>query len=479
MHNASFVYIAYMLYIFVAKKNMKSIFVELVALYSFTYISVEAGYFIDVFGVRFGYARFVEMFVLIAAVILLIFYIVNGRLALFKLENIGLSLLCVIVGIINLILRPADVLVVNGEMLIDSVWNGKRTLQYPAFSNTTVSAFVAYLIFLLILYTVFLTFNQGDYLYILAVFVKYSKVLIVFGYVEFLLKLLISNQLYSNLLIFFWGKNDAISYTNELRNGLPILYGWTQEPSHFAYTLFVIMVAMLAQNYMGKIQFKWITASGLLLILTMAFSAFLFAVTFVAISYICRKRGSKHYLRRLLGIFAMVIGFIVIIWIIVSTGIFTGSFFGDRLKAIFDELPLLLKLDLQKISTLEYSSYRVRLVSSFTTLKLIAYRPLFGLGIGTITSHGSSATILSSIGIIGTYLWLKAMFGGISRKFTDIERNAYRVMIIIWFVMGIFMSHFYGMLYGGENYVLIVAFAIMCKKSRRIDLAYKGRIIAI
>ena len=61
-------------------------------------------------------------------------------------------------------------------------------------------------------------------------------------------------------------------------------------------------------------------------------------------------------------------------------------------------------------------------------------------------------------------MWLSAMFSGICKEFVDINIKAYKAIIIIWFVMGIFMSHFLGMLYGGENYVLIIAFAIICRK---------------
>ena len=384
MHIASFMYMAFILYIFIARRKIKKIFVELVALYAFTYISVEAGNFIDTFGISFGYARFVELFMLLLAIIILVCYFVHGRLALPRLFPIGLSLFCVMIGMIGLILRPADVLVVNGGTLIDSVWNGKAALQYPAFSKSTVTSFIAYLLFLLVLYAIFLALNFDDYFDIIKKFVKYSKILIVFGYIEFLVKLFISSQLYSNLMILFWGASDAVVYSDELRNGLPMLYGWTQEPSHFAYTLFVIMVVMLAQDSIDRNQLYWIIAAELLLILTMAFSAFLFAFTFMAIVYIYRKKEAKHYLGRMIGIFGITIVTIIVICTVVLSGVFAGSFFGDRIMAIIEELPLLLKLDIQNISELEYSSYRVRLVSSFTTLKLFIYRQLFGIGIGTL-----------------------------------------------------------------------------------------------
>lgn len=472
MHTASYVYVVLILYIITSKRNVKEIFVQLVALYAFTYISVEAGNFIDAYGIRLSYDRFVQIILLFFTAIILMHRIICESLYLFDLKRIGLALFSALIGIGNLILRPANVLVVNGETLIDSIWNVKGRLQYPEFSNITISTFIAYGIFLIILYAIFLDFNRNDYLCVLNTFVRYSKILVVFGYMEFLSKLLISNQLYPNLIISFWGTNSAIAYADQLRNGLPMLYGWTQEPSHFAYTLFVIMVAMLAHNSVDKHHTKWIIAAGLLLIFTMAFSALLFAVTYIAILYINRKKGTKYYLKRMLGLVAVSMLIIGIMWGIVSADMFADSFFGERLKNIFNELPMLFKLDIQNVSSLEYSSHRVRLVSSFSTLKLILYRPLFGLGIGTLASHGSSATILSSIGVVGVYTWLKAMFGGKIRKFFNINMSAYKTIIIIWFVMGIFMSHFLGMLYGGENYILMIAFAIICKKSRRENITY-------
>ncbi len=462
MHTASYIYLFLMLYIFISRRKMKNIFVELVVLYSFTYISVEAGSFVDAFGIRISYAMFVQLFVLLFAVIIIIYYILKKWLLIPDLKRIGVSLLCVIIGIINLVWHPANVLVVNGETLPDQVWIGKVALRFPSFSAMTVSTFSAYTLFFIILYAIFLTFNFDDYQYAINAFARYSKILVVTGYVEFIIKLLISNQLYSDFMISFWGTNSRIEYSEQLRNGLPMLYGWTQEPSHYAYTLFVIMVVMLARSVEGKKQAKWIIAAGLLLVLTMAFSALLFAVTYIAILYVYRNKGTKSYLKRMFGIVVIAVLIVAGIWWIISTGAFEGSFFGDRLSNILKELPVLLRLDIWNAS-LAYNSYRVRLVSSFSTLKLIVHRPLLGFGIGSLSSHGSSATILSSIGMIGTYTWLKAMFGGRIREFVDIDMTAYTIIIIFWLVMGIFMSHFLGMLYGGENYILIPAYAIICE----------------
>lgn len=475
MYPASYVYIILILHSIITKKNAKEIFVWLIALYAFTYISVDAGHFMDAYGIRLSYDKFVQIILLLFTLIMLANCIFQRCSSLLDLKHIVLALACVAVGIGNLLLKPANVLVIGSEVVPDAVWLGRAKLHYPMFSRITISTFIAYGVFLFILYTVFLVFTYDDYIHVLKIFVRYSKIVVVLGYIEFLSKLFISSQSYMNLVIAFFGKNSSVSFgaVDQLRNNLPILFGWTAEPSGLAYNLFVIMVAMLAQNSIDKRHGKWITASGILLIFTGAFSALLFVVIYAAILYVYTYKETRYYMYKIFCFAGISMIVAAVMWFIASRNMFAGSFFGERLINIFHELPMLLTLDVQDISSLEYNSYRVRLGGSFSTLRLLLYRPLFGLGIGTLSSHGSSSTILSSIGIIGVYTWLKAVFGGKARKFFNVNIRAYRMVIIIWFVMGIFVGRFFGMLYGGENFILIIAYAVICSNSKKS----RGRIM--
>ena len=101
-----------------------------------------------------------------------------------------------------------------------------------------------------------------------------------------------------------------------------------------------------------------------------------------------------------------------------------------------------------------------------STLQLVIYRPLFGLGIGTTSSHGSFASIVSGLGVLGTFCWLRVLFfNGAKEKF-NVYRQAYVVVIAIWCFIGLFIGMFWGMLYNAGNYTLLLSFLILLDKDQ-------------
>lgn len=354
---------------------------------------------------------------------------------------------------------------VTGDMLIDDYWFGNTELQLPALRSYVTKTLIQYLIFLTILYGIYLSFRREDYEALLDKCAKWCKAAVIFGWVEFLIKNLTHSNVLFSLNNLFFGYNEAVFPMMEKRGILFRLSGFTTEAAHFSYAMLLVAFLFLANYQLGKMSLHWAIQAFLLMLLSMSFSSVVFALAFLAIFFISRYRKNIRG-EKIFQIFLWCLLAFSILYIIYRSGILDSSYFGKRMKAVFDDWGLLF-IDVERVRDIPYQSSRVRLISSFSTLALLRFRPFFGIGIGTTSSHGSFSSILSGMGILGTLSWLLMLFYGKAAKLIRHYGSAYFLMILLWCITGIFNGHFWGMFYNAENYALMISFLVLSRREER------------
>lgn len=446
MSVGSIIYIAIVCYIFLTNRTTKQTLISLLTIHIFTSLCVEVGCFFKIGDFQVGYNNVTEALVLTYSC----FSILRGKIKGFSVFIP--TVLATLVGLFNLIVFPLDKLMVTGGIVIDRYWEGCEELGYPVLDHFVIQRFFHYLSFLCILWTMSILFNKKELLILLKKVANFSKIIILIGFIEFLIKNFLSPTLYYDTVTTIFGYNPKVFLPTTVDFfSLYRLSGLTTEASHFAYGMFVIGIVMYAGYVLGFADKIWWILSIMLAVLSTSFSTLLFLIVFLMLCLVVR------YKHKMQTFYFTVIFFAGILFISIFTCItwFGDSYIGSRLIEIFNDK--LLFMDITEVRAHSYTSSRVRLVSIISTLKLFIYRPLFGIGIGTTSSHGSLASIISGLGILGTIFWLRALFYNNMKRQFIINISAYNLVILLWCIVGMFVGMFWGFLYNAGHYVFIIA----------------------
>lgn len=128
---------------------------------------------------------------------------------------------------------------------------------------------------------------------------------------------------------------------------------------------------------------------------------------------------------------------------------------------MIEEIELVISGDwIYSTTSLEWSN-RVRLVSSYETLKLVPFRPLLGLGFGAVTSHGSTTMLLCGVGLVGTFLWIYFSCFSCRSLIIQTDKFYYKLCILIWIVGNLLNSLGLRPFYEMTTFCIMIALSII------------------
>lgn len=458
----TYIYICIIILFFIKYKKDKQRYLACLALHIFTAINVEVGYFIKIGDSMIRYSWFTEAVLVMYSIIYLIAMRKKG---IFK--SYYLLLASIIIGLVGLAVNPLNKKIVTSDILIDKYWDGWEQLKYPCINSNVINSLLHLITFIIIYACIVHIFNYDNFKTLIRKLFGWSKLVIVIGFIEIILKDVLSSNYFQIIIEQIFGINPNVISSLEQRGTLYRLSGLTMEASHYSYALFVMCIILMANVYINQISKNWIFLGVGLLVMCRAFSSILFLSALVIIIFVVKYKNdiriSRKFINVVIGILA-VVGFMIIIY---NTNVFKNSYYGKRLTEALNDNVLF--VDISQVRKYTYTSTRIRLVSIISTLKLMIYRPLFGIGIGTTSSHGSLAVILSGLGIVGTFSWLKGLFFNDLKNRLHIVDNAYIILILIWCIVGLFASMFWGLLYNAGNYIIAISFMFLCKKDFIVD----------
>lgn len=466
MNFYAFILIIVILYNIVNSANLKEFYMKLLMITLINECFIQIGYFIKIGTSEVSYRTVCELLLLCTSILL----ICKVKI---KRSNFNVSLIflaiCVF-GILRIIIQPSNILAANINVSWDDYLSSGIQFENIHFVPYVFLEFFSMFIFIISILTVYSVYTYKELNNFLNSFFKWSKGMLIIGCVEAIIKYIFNSNLYNYVCNFIFGISSSTNAEISSRGTGVILQGLTKEGSHYIYVLFIIIIVLFTEykNKKSTANKVWLFVAILLSVLAMSFSVLLFGAGIIMIGYFYWIRRSNNIqiknLKKFILVIIIVIG--VLFGVLSATSfinelsISTNDFWSRRIVSLFEELQLIFSGEWKFATTALEWSNRSRLLSVFETMKLIIYRPLFGFGIGSVTSHGSSSMLLAGVGIIGTFYWFKVVFysqiTGISSKY--LRKSGYLEAIVIWFIINMLNSMGLRPFYEVSTLVLVLVF---------------------
>ena len=390
----SFVLIGIIVFIlFLKKESIKKKYVSLFTLTVVLEVNRISGCFVTIIEKEVDYSDIALFTTSVFAIIYLFFNTKVDKKRFF----ISIALVvCVCVGVIHTFLEVSEVKTIVYGISWDHFAYGFEEKVPITITIQTFLMITRLFLFLLNSFVV-MKFEKDDIEKVLKICLTTFKIHIGYILIEFMLSRLLQLNVMYQVRDFFFGKNISATI-GHFRGDTFTLLGWTREPSHCAEVLFLfVLICVLTKNL--KKQKIWVILAISFMFSTGAFTALLYVACLMVLFVIAYEVDLKNRKMIILSVF-LLIGVVIAGYSILSNDYYLG-----RITDFFDELEYIFSNEYD-ISRGLITSSRVRLASIIENLNLMFLRPLFGWGIGTAYAHSGLASVLSNIGLLGTFFWI-------------------------------------------------------------------------
>lgn len=364
----------------------------------FSFFKFNYGYFFYIGNSEIQYG---EIFIGLLAIIGFwnIYFIKIKKNLLFN----GLFLLFVILmGIFVLILFPSNAETINFNTAggWDGYLRGKFfNMQPVSFSMQSILMLIRIICFIVVLVAAKSLLKKQDWFSVLNFLLFFSKLFIIFAFVEYILRFYLTIDL-NEYFNFFFGR--GISTGADIER----LQGFSREPSYYALAIYNVSLLFFLNLQITKNLYSnisWIVAITFIGISSGAFSyLWVFSCLFIFVTFFTIFNFNLSA-RRLLVFFNLSL-FIVVP--VITLYALNSNSSGRIIEAA---------LQLQKsilgtyVIGMDASSEASRFIGIVESFKSYLDRPLIGLGIGTTYCTSGIISILANTGLIGLILWIRLL----------------------------------------------------------------------
>lgn len=400
--------IIYYTFILTTKSRKECFVLSLVVLLLCT-ITVQMGYFFSIGEKTYSYSMVATIF---SAFFACRAPLVNNE-SLSKQNKVSTFLiLSIIISFIGLKLFPYE-----GEIIENSDYEGflTGTAGYGKLKPSDARYGYLYVLFFLlyVLNRIRVCLNYFDLLHICRKFLNHTFILvIILGFCEFVIENAFNSLFITDTSIAIFGMVNGQQHSLDLREGLFAIQGTTKEASMYSVSLLytaIIAICLLCYIQSRKEKKKillYFYQLLILLIINRSMSSFMYAFiaiyTFAYLNPIKLKifNNRKLLVYSLMGLISLIIIFPSIISILNTNG-YSDNYFISRLSLSTEELNSFSSGEFSK------SSEGARYIGMYYCMEAFLYRPFFGVGISNLTCLSGLISLLTNIGLIGAYLWLK------------------------------------------------------------------------
>lgn len=392
--------------IFLSGKNIKGIYLKLLAFTICLEAYFDVGYFIRIGSYEFSYLEFVLSVLAIFSLVVIITKPMNPNLVMFGF------LLIFVITLSNsfLLIAPLQKLIITYGI----PWTSQG--EIPSFNIQTVKMSLRIIIIILVSMAAVSLVKKEEIEYLKNVFVKYGILFLAVGAVEFVAKNLFRSNIINTLIGLIFGTGESTVTFLLQRDDVFSLQGITREPAHFSYALFSFcLVLLFSKTKIKHFNFLFFTSIAEMM-LSRSLGGVLLIVGLLAIYCIVKNK--------------MLIGILLISCL--SPFVIMSKYFIYYINRWMNVLSFFNNFH-QNFAVSE----QFRLYSVYVNFKLLPDRPILGLGVGTSYAYGFLPTIIANIGILGFISWLLFMFTGIARmKLTLKNTLVVLILLFLWILTG-------------------------------------------
>lgn len=466
MNPYTFILIAIILYNLFKIDNLKDFYIKLLIITLINQCFIQIGYFIKIGNIEVSYKTICELLLLFTSILILFKVKINRS----NFSNSFIFLSICIFGILRIIIQPSNIVASNINVSWDDFLSIGTQFEKIHFVPFILQEFFSIVTFIITIMTIYSIYTYKELNKFIAEFCKWSKLMLIIGCIEAIVKYVFDSNLYNSLCNSIFGVSSATYEGITFRGAGVVLQGLTKESSHYIYVLFIIILVIFVEykNTKNSNSKLWIIIASILGIMSMSFSLLLFSIGILIMCYFywIRESSTNQFkiLKKILLILLSFIGVCLLIGIsytlIDNLSVDSNNFWSRRIVSLFQEIKLIFSGEWKTATTsLEWSN-RSRLLSVFETLKLIIYRPIFGFGIGAVTSHGSSSMMLAGTGLLGMLYWIKVVFYGKISGFNNkcLSNSGYLAVILVWFMINMLNSMGLRPFYEISTLILVLVF---------------------
>lgn len=420
--------IGYIGYIILTNKNPKKLLSKMIVLTAVCSLNIRMGYMLKIGNSVVGFSSILVYLTGLISLLLIV-----------QKKKVPRKLTIAVVGMILILGLGAcrNIILPYKKSVVTGNWTdyvlGKNVESYILGQSLQIGYYLVLSFIGLILIASDILLDEYDFWDVLADVIKYSKISIIVGYVEYVTKNFFHSRIITDLFIAFFGNQGAQQNLLVDRGGHFAVQGATKESSMFTTVLFYIAIMLIvdyAKNKSSKNK-KWLFGCVFLLVLNPAVSSIVYLgiLGLVWISYkdileVKKFSGIK------IGRIVLVVFVIAIIgWSIISnadTMLNSNNYLLKRVGISIQQLQIIVS----GAGTLMYSSESIRLSGIVYDLKLLAERPLLGFGLGSVSCNSGVVTMLVNAGILGFVAWYYTI-----NRYMNIEKSLSEAVFSIYIVI--------------------------------------------
>ncbi len=431
-------------------------------------VVIERGYFLQLGTQQIAYRTICELLM----AFLSLCYLITGHIKIrSSLTNRAiLFLACVAIGLISLVILPSSATGGNFDVSWEQILTEGYSRQAIRFTSSMIMEIIQLLLFIIILVFAYIYLEPKDWLYILHKTARVFSAVIYLYIIEIISKYVLKSAAFNEISDFFLGKSVS-TYSSLISRGFGyMLMGFTKEGSHFMFYLAVMFIVIFADYRISnrnkdKRIFRTICCIiSLLFILSMSFTAVYMVACLALLIWGTRvERKGSSLIRFWIIIGVSFFGLLVLVYMLptIAERLGMGSFLGRRLYSVIEEINTISSGQWLTSSTALEWSNRVRIGSTYETLKLLTNRPIFGLGFASVTAHSSLAMLISGLGIVGTTAYFRFILYINKKPICNYSRSIYTTCMIAYLLMNLFNSQSFRPFSEAWMILLLICFQVI------------------
>lgn len=417
MQPFSVILLIYIVYIFIKYKNISDMFVHLLGVTIFVEIFINIGYFMKIGSYELMYSEVLMIILGILSVIILFNYPVKIK----PLYKGSILISTSLISTLLLVINPFDYNIIKNRAIW--VYSFLNISAYPEFTSQTVAFQIRIILYVIIALATTKIINKNNINRLVEFIQKYGKVVLLITIFEFISKNIFKSNILYNILSIIFGEGSSTLNKLIIRNNLYTIQALNREPNHFTSALFWLGITFIYTNNSDKKNKYYLFVTIILMLISGSLASMVFSAALIAI-YAIKSRK-----KLLVILFCFIVVTILIQFVDIS-------YYINRIIAIQYLFEAGQNINLS-------SSEHIRIGGIIENFKILLYRPLFGIGLGTLYTHAALPTILSNLGLIGTITWFDFNFNGIA----NIRISAHTITLMTVFIVVFTFNLNSGLLY--------------------------------
>ena len=340
-------------------------------------------------------------------------------------KKVQLYLLCLLITIVSFYFYRYDKPVIENS---DYTGFMQNMTGYAMLSDSSIKYgyIINSVLFCYIIYTMYKFLRITDLIYVGDRFIKYTSIVLVFGFVEFIMENFFNSLAVTNLAVDILGSSGVQQIMINYDRGWSNIQVFTKEASMFSASMLysvVIAINMIILNGRKKIYLYYLVGSFLLMILNTSMSSYVYVCLIVVlISYL------RPFAKNTLSIstnskFSIWIFAIIVLLLTSPTVLMSDSYLAERLNES------LAQFDGFSDNSFTYSSEGLRYFGIYHCLSIFVEHPLFGVGYGCVSCVSGIVTLLTNAGIIGLFSYIILVRANI--KLRALDKTLMTVLLIV------------------------------------------------